>query len=107
MMQSSVASTQIYHPLSHVDKQRKPFSVAGCRQPVICQAQQAENSNIGRRTMAAVLAAVPMALVVQKGIVGHNVINNLLACLDLSVDIVLHLQLMHLSPQTTTRTRNS
>ena len=57
--------------------------------------------------MAAVLAAVPMALVVQKGIVGHNVINNLLACLDLSVDIVLHLQLMHLSPQTTTRTRNS
>jgi len=107
MMQSSVASTQIYHPSSHVDKQRKPFSVAGCRQPVTCQAQQAENINIGRRTMAAVLSAMPMALVVQKGSVGHNLINTLLACLDLSVDIVSYSQLMRLSPQTTTRMRSS
>jgi len=79
MMQSSVASTQICHPSSHVDKQRKPFSVAGCRQPVTCQAQQSENINVGRRTMAAVLSAMPMALVVQKGSVGHNLINTLLA----------------------------
>ena len=89
MMQGSVTGTQIYHPSSHVDKQRKPFSVAGCRHPVICQAQQIENNNIGRRTMAAVLSAVPMALVVQKGSVGHNLINTLLACLDLPVDIVI------------------
>jgi len=107
MMQSSVASTQICHPSSHVDKQRKPFSVAGCRQPVTCQAQQSENINVGRRTMAAVLSAMPMALVVQKGSVGHNLINTLLAGLELSVDIVLHLQPMRLSPQTTTRTRSS
>jgi hypothetical protein len=107
MMQSSVASTQIYQPSSHIDKQRKPFSVTGCRQPVICQAQQAENINIGRRTMAAVLSAMPMALVVQKGSVGHNLINTLQGCLDLYVDIVLHSQLVRLSPLTTTRMRSS
>ena len=104
MMQSSLASTQICHPSSHLDKQRKPFSVASCRQPVACQAQQSENISVGRRTMAAVLSAMPMALVVQKG---SELDQHSTGCLELSVDIVLHLQPMRLSPQTTTRTRSS
>ncbi len=69
MLQGSVTSTQICHAPSHLDRQRKPFSVAGCRKSVVCQAQQTDSISHGRRAMAAMLSTVPLMLVAQKGAV--------------------------------------